>query len=96
MHLITLSKTKFISYNSISNNISIYIINNNKLNIVNRDIITLNRVLLDNTTIIFNLINTLYILKLLIDLLSINTLTKQKIDINFYNNKYCIIVSNNN
>ncbi len=74
----------------------VYIIDNNKLNAIDRNIIALNKVLLDNTIVIFNIIDTLYILKLLIDLLLINTLTKRKININFYNNEYSIIVFNNN
>ncbi len=74
----------------------VYIIDNNKLNAIDRNTIALNKVLLDNTIVIFNIIDTLYILKLLIDLLLINTLTKRKININFYNNEYRIIVFNNN
>lgn len=74
MYLIILLKTKFITYNSISNNILIYIVNNSKLNTINKNTITLNKILLDSTTIIINLIYILYILKLLIDLLSINIL----------------------
>jgi len=58
--------------------------------------IVLNKVLFNNTTIIIKSINILYILKLLINVLSINILTKQEININFYNNKYYIIVLNNN
>lgn len=54
----------------------VYIIDNNKLNAIDRNTIALNKVLLDNTIVIFNTIDTLYILKLLIDLLLINTLTK--------------------
>ncbi len=79
-----------------SNNILTYIVDNNKLNAINRDTIALNKVLLNNTTIIFNLIDILYILKLLTNLLLINILTKQEVNVNFYNNKYCTIVSNNN
>jgi len=75
---------------------SIYIVDNNKLKAIDRDTITLNEVLLDSTIVIINLINPLYISKLLIDLLSINTLIKREINVNFYNNKYCIIVFNNN
>jgi len=74
----------------------IYIVDNNKLNPINRDTIALNKILLNNITIIFNLINTLYISKLLIVFLSINILTKREINVNFYNNKYRIIVFNNN
>jgi len=74
----------------------IYIVDNNKLNAINRDTIALNKILLNNITIIFNLINTLYISKLLIVFLSINILTKREINVNFYNNKYRIIVFNNN
>jgi hypothetical protein len=74
LYLIILLKTKFITYNSISNNILIYIVNNSKLNTINKNTITLNKILLDSTTIIINLIYILYILKLLIDLLSINIL----------------------
>jgi len=95
LYLIILLKTKFITYNFISNFISIYIVDNNKLNTINRNTIVLNKVLLDNTTIITNFTNTLYILKLLINLLSINILIEQKVNINFYNNKCCIIVFNN-
>ena len=79
-----------------SNNISIYIVDNNKLNVIDRNIIVLNKLLLNSTIIIFNFINTLYILMLLIDLLLINILIEQRVNINFYNNKYCIIISNNN
>lgn len=79
-----------------SNNILIYIVDNNKLNAIDRDTIALIKVLLNNTTIIFNLINTLYVSKLLTNLLSTNILTKQEVNISFYNNKYCTIVSNNN
>ena len=96
LHFITLLKIKSIIYNFISNNIFIYIINNIKLNTINRNTIILNKVLLNNTIITINFINTLYILKLLIDLLLINILIEQQTNINFYNNKYCIIISNNN
>ncbi len=71
---------------------SIYIVNNSKLVVIDKDIIALKEVLLNNIIIISNLINTLHISKLLINLLLINTLTKQKINVNFYNNKSCIIV----
>jgi len=92
----TSSKTKFIIYNSMSNDMLVYIVDNDKLNVINRNTIALNEVLLDNTTIIFNLINTLHVSKLLIDLLSINTLTKREINVNFHDDECRIIASNDN
>ncbi len=74
----------------------VYIVDNDKLNVINRNTIALNEVLLDNTTIIFNLINTLHVSKLLIDLLSINTLTKREINVNFHDDECRIIASNDN
>jgi len=74
----------------------VYIVNNNKLNVVNRDTIALNEVLLNNITIIFNFINTLHVSKLLINLLLINTLTKREVNINFHDDKCRIIAFNDN
>ena len=79
-----------------SNDMLVYIVDNDKLNVINRNTIALNEVLLDNTTIIFNLINTLHVSKLLIDLLSINTLTKREINVNFHDDECRIIASNDN
>ncbi len=69
----------------------VYIVDNNKLTTVDRDTIALKEILLNNITIISNLIDILYISKLSTDLLSINILTKQEINVNFHNNKCCII-----
>ncbi len=95
MHSITLSKTKFIIYKFISNNIFVYIVDNKKLTIVNKNTIALEEILLNDIIIISNFIDVLHILNLLINLLSINTLTKREKNVNFYNNKYCIIAFNN-
>ena len=78
------------------NDMLVYIVNNNKLNVINKNTIALNEILLNDTTIIFNLINILHVLKLLIDFLLINTLTKREMNINFHNNKCRIIAFNDN
>ena len=76
------------------NDMLVYIINNNKLNVVIKDTIALKRILFNNITIIFNLINILYVSKLLTNLLFINTLIKREINVNFHDNKYRILILN--
>ncbi len=87
---------KFIIYNFMSNDMLVYIVNNNKLNVVNRDTIALNEILLNDTIVHFNFIDTLHVLKLLIDLLSINTLTKREVNVNFHDDECHIIAFDDN
>ena len=87
---------KFIIHNFMSNDMLIYIANNNKLNAIDKNTIALNKILSNNTTIIFNLINTLHVLKLLTSLLLINTLTKRKMNVNFHDDECRIIAFNDN
>jgi len=74
----------------------IYIVDNNKLNVVDKDTIALNKVLLNDTIIIFNLIDTLHVSKLLTSLLLINTLIEREMNVNFHDDECRIIAFNDN
>jgi len=79
-----------------SNDMLVYIVDNDKLKAINKDTIALNKVLLDDTIVISNLIDTLHVSKLLISFLLINTLTKREMNVNFHDDECRIIAFNDN